>query len=91
MIRRGKAADCTRMRMRKVFIAALAAAAFLAAAMPLHGAAAMLRPSASALAAAGADARLVEPVVNVCGANGCVRVQTQRVVKRQMPPPPPRN
>jgi hypothetical protein len=91
VIRRGNAADFARMRMRKIFIAAFAAAAFLAAAMPLHGAAAMPPAAASALAAAGADARLVEPVVNVCGANGCVRVQTQRVVKRHIPPPPPRN
>jgi hypothetical protein len=27
----------------------------------------------------GADVPLVQPVANVCGANGCVRVQTQRV------------
>jgi hypothetical protein len=25
----------------------------------------------------------VQPVTNVCGANGCARVQTQRVVKHQ--------
>lgn len=24
-----------------------------------------------------------QPIANVCGANGCVRVQTQRVVKHQ--------
>jgi hypothetical protein len=55
--------------------------------MPHHRAAAMTPAAALALATASADTRLGEPVVNVCGVNGCVRVQTQRVVKR--PPPPP--
>jgi hypothetical protein len=27
----------------------------------------------------GSDAPLIERVTNICGANGCVRVQTQRV------------
>jgi len=70
--------------MRKSFIITLAATASLAA-MSHHCAAAMAPGAASALAAA--DASLAEPVVNVCGTNGCVRVQTQRIVKRRLPPP----
>jgi hypothetical protein len=31
------------------------------------------------LVTSGSDAPLIERVTNVCGANGCVRVQTQRV------------
>ena len=74
--------------MRKSFIITLAATASLAA-MSYHCAAAMTLGAASALAVA--DARLAEPAVNVCGANGCVRVQTQRIVKRRLPPPLPRH
>ena len=76
--------------MRKSFIITLAATASLAA-MSHHCAGAMTPGAASALAVAGADARLAEPAVNVCGANGCVRVQTQRIVKRRLPPPLPRH
>jgi hypothetical protein len=90
VIRGGKAADFMRMRMRRISIAALAAAVF-AAAMPHNRAAAMTPAGALALGMASADARLVQPVVNVCGTNGCVRVQTQRVVKRHLPPPLPRH
>ena len=78
--------------MRKIVIITLAATASLAA-MSHQCAAAMLPGAAFALAtahgAAGAGARLVEPVTNVCGLNGCVRVQTQRIVKRRPPPPMP--
>ena len=67
--------------MRETLFAALAAAALVAGAMPGDRAQAMTAaPSALAVAAPGAG--LVHRVVNVCGANGCVKVQTQRVVKR---------
>ena len=74
--------------MHKIFIITLAAAALLAAAAPYKYAAAMPPAAASTFGAAGVGVRLAEPVTNVCGLNGCVRVQTQRVVKRHMPPPP---
>jgi len=74
--------------MRKIIIITLAATASVAA-MSHRCAAATAPGAASALATAGADTRLVEPVTNVCGLNGCVRVQTQRIVKRRLPPPMP--
>jgi hypothetical protein len=74
------------MRMREMFFAALAAAALVAGAMPSERAQAMtVAPSAPGAAAPGA--RLIHHAVNVCGSNGCVKVQTQRVVKRHPPPP----
>jgi hypothetical protein len=74
------------MRMREMFFAALAAAALVAGAMPSERAQAMtVAPSAPGAAAPGAG--LIHRVVNVCGSNGCVKVQTQRVVKRHPPPP----
>jgi hypothetical protein len=88
VIRRGEAADFAGIRMRMSLIVALAAGALLAVA-PDQSAAAMPSAAPAALAAARADARLIEPVVNVCGLNGCVRVQTQRIVKRRLPPPMP--
>jgi hypothetical protein len=68
------------MRMREMLFAALAAAALVAGAMPGDRAEAM--PAAPARGVAAPGAGLVHRVVNVCGANGCVKVQTQRVVKR---------
>jgi len=75
--------------MRKIFLAALAAAAVLAGGMLGGGRAAAMVPAASSGRGLAADAGLVQPVLNVCGSNGCVKVQTQRVVKRHPPPPPP--
>jgi len=70
--------------MRKMLFAALAAAVLVAGAMPGDRAQAMtVAPPARGAPAPGAD--LVHRVVNVCGANGCVKVQTQRVVKRHPP------
>jgi hypothetical protein len=76
------------MHMRQISLAALAAAAILAAGLPLGRAAAMMpgAPSARGLAA---DLGLLQRAVNVCGSNGCVKVETHRVVKRHPPPPLP--
>jgi hypothetical protein len=69
------------MRMREMLCAALAAAALAAGAMPGDRAQAMtVAPPARGMTAPGGG--LVHRVVNVCGSNGCVKVQTQRVVKR---------
>jgi hypothetical protein len=76
------------MRMREMLFAAVAAAALIAGGLLANRAEAMPAPP-SALRAAAADTGLVHRVVNVCGGNGCVKVQTQRVVKRHLPPPPP--
>jgi len=75
--------------MRKIFLAALAATAVLGGGMPGGGRAAAMVPAASSARGLAADAGLLQRVLNVCGANGCVKVQTQRVVKRHPPPPPP--
>jgi len=74
--------------MHKVLLAALAAATVLAGGMLGHPAEAMTPATPLAPGIAGADAALVRRVVNVCGSNGCVKVQTQRVRKRPPPPPP---
>ena len=65
--------------MRKIFFAALAAAAVLssrAEAMKLSG------PPGLA-----AGAALVQKAATVCGTNGCVRVQTAAPRKKQNHPP----
>ena len=67
--------------MREMFFAALAAAALVAGAMPSE------RAQAMTVAPSAPGARLIHRAVNVCGSNGCVKVQTQRVVKRHPPPP----
>jgi hypothetical protein len=75
--------------MRQILLAAFAAAAVLAGGAPLDPAAAMVPAYASPSGLAAANAGLVVRAVNVCGTNGCVRVQTQRIVKRHPPPLPP--
>jgi hypothetical protein len=77
------------MRMRKIFLAALAVAAVLGGGMLGGGWAAAMVPAASSGRGLAGDAGLVRRVLNVCGTNGCVKVQTQRVVKRHPPAPPP--
>ena len=67
--------------MREMLFAALAAAALVAGAMPSD------RAQAMTVAPSAPGATLIDRVVNVCGSNGCVKVQTQRVVKRHPPPP----
>jgi len=74
--------------MRQILLAALAAAAVLAGGGAPDRAAAMVPAHASPPGLAAANAGLVNRVVNVCGTNGCVRVQTQRIVKRHPPPLP---
>jgi hypothetical protein len=65
--------------MRKVLVTALAAVTILAHGMLGNRAGAMPLATPSALGVATADAALVQQATNVCGSNGCVRVQTQRV------------
>ena len=50
----------------------------------LSGAAVLQAEAAMPISARpGTAAAVVQKVANVCGSNGCVRVQTQRVVKYQ--------
>jgi hypothetical protein len=64
-------------RMRGILLTGLAAANFLLGGLSTRDAeAAML--GAPTMSHAG-QAPVVQRVTNVCGANGCVRVQTQRV------------
>jgi hypothetical protein len=64
--------------MRAIVLTALATSGVLLSGMAVQQAdAAMpLRPSV-------ATAAHVQTIANVCGSNGCVRVQTQRAVKQQ--------
>jgi hypothetical protein len=64
--------------MRAILLVALATASILASAM-----AARQADAAMVLSGRAGSAAQVQPVTNVCGANGCARVQTQRVVKHQ--------
>jgi energy-converting hydrogenase Eha subunit C len=64
--------------MRKTLLTAVAAAAILSGGMLGHAAAAMTCAAPAALDVAAAHAAF-QQVTNVCGTNGCVRVQTQRV------------
>lgn len=73
--------------MRQILLAALAAAAIVAGEAPRDRAAAMV-PAHSLPPDLAAHTGLVRRAVNVCGTNGCVRVQTQRIVKRHPPPLP---
>jgi hypothetical protein len=79
MIRRGNAFNSMRTRMRGILLTALAAATILSSGMPLA--------APAALGAAIAGTGLVQRATNVCGSNGCVRVQTTRLRKHQLPPP----
>ncbi len=66
-----------RKTLLTALLTALAAATILSGGMLGHAAAAMTR-AAPALDVAAAHAAF-QQVTNVCGTNGCVRVQTQRV------------
>jgi len=67
--------------MRKPCLEALSAAAaiMLSAGMSGHRAEAVARATPSAADVAAVHAPLVRQAVNVCGSNGCVRVETKRV------------
>jgi hypothetical protein len=64
--------------MRAILLTALATASFLASAMALRHA-----DAAMPLGPRPGNVVQMQPVTNVCGVNGCARVQTQRVVKHQ--------
>jgi hypothetical protein len=64
--------------MRKALFAALAAT-LLSGGMAGNRADAMTSAAPAALGVAAAAATLVQQATNVCGSNGCVRVQTQKV------------
>jgi hypothetical protein len=59
-----------------LFTSVAAASFLLTGSLADNAEAAMLTPAAIS---GGGDAAFIQRVVNVCGANGCVRVQTQRV------------
>jgi hypothetical protein len=63
--------------MRGILVAGLAAASFLVCGLSARDAEAGML-AALTMSHAG-KAVVVQRVANVCGANGCVRVQTQRV------------
>jgi hypothetical protein len=69
--------------MRKTLLVTLAGATFLSAGMLDSRAGAMPLAPPSALGVAAANSSLVQKTTNVCGSNGCVRVQTQRVQHRR--------
>ncbi len=64
--------------MRTNLLTAFATAAVLLSAMAMQADAAMPLCSRPSTAAAH-----LQTIASVCGSNGCVRVQTQRVVKQQ--------
>jgi hypothetical protein len=65
--------------MRAILFTVLATAGILSNAMAARDASAAMPLGARPNIAAAQT----QPVANVCGANGCARVQTQRVVKHQ--------
>jgi hypothetical protein len=63
--------------MRGIVVLSFVLASIMSSGLVASGAkAGMLAPSS---VISRSDALLIERVTNVCGANGCVRVQTQRV------------
>jgi hypothetical protein len=62
--------------MRGILLAGLAAASFLLGGLSTRAETAMLAAPTTSYTG---KAAVVQRVTNVCGANGCVRVQTQRV------------
>ena len=66
--------------MQKTFLIALAVAMTAASAMEASPAWAAGLAAPQALSGAPAETALARKVVNVCGLNGCARVQTSRVV-----------
>jgi hypothetical protein len=69
--------------MCRTLFAALATVTILASGVFAGGRAAAMMVAPSTLGGAKADARLVQPATNVCGTNGCVRVQTSPPRKKQ--------
>jgi hypothetical protein len=67
--------------MSKTLLAALAAVTLLSAGTVCTRAAAMTLAAPPALHAANAHETFVERVTNVCGMNGCVAVQTKRIIR----------
>jgi hypothetical protein len=67
-------------RMRATLFGALAIAAVLSGGVFDGRAEAMTRAAPSTLRAVAARTALVQRVATVCGTNGCVKVQTHRIV-----------
>ncbi len=65
--------------MRGILLTSVTVASILSGGVFGHGAEAMTLTSLSAARVAAADSARVQRIANVCGTNGCVRVQTQRV------------
>ena len=68
--------------MRAILLTAFATI-FATMGIVLSGAAVRQADAAMPISARLSAAAFVQTVANVCGSNGCVRVQTQRVVKHQ--------
>jgi hypothetical protein len=66
--------------MRAIFLAAVTTAGVLLSGAAMRQADAVVISPAHLIPVATFHA---ETITNVCGSNGCVRVQTQRVVKHQ--------
>jgi hypothetical protein len=66
--------------MRKILFTAFAAAIILTSGVFGHRAEAMTLIAPAAMNAAAARVAVVQPVVSVCGSNGCSVIQTKKVV-----------
>ena len=68
--------------MRAILLTALATVGALLSGMAVRQADAAM-PFSSQPSTVAAQVHKVQTIANVCGTNGCARVQTQRVVKQQ--------
>jgi hypothetical protein len=71
--------------MRKILFTTVAAAIVLSSGGVAHRAEAMTLTAPAAMSAAAARVAVIEPVVSVCGSNGCSVIQTKKVVHHKAP------
>ncbi len=71
--------------MRKILFTAFAAAIVLSSGVVAHRAEALTLIAPAAMSAAAARVAVVEPVVSVCGSNGCAVIQTKKVQHHKAP------
>jgi hypothetical protein len=69
--------------MRGILLTALATVGALSSGMAVRQADAAMPFSSQPSTVAAQVQTIVQTIANVCGTNGCARVQTQRVVKQQ--------
>ena len=79
--------------MRRMFLTALAIAAFVSSGILLQRAAVKTHAPAPVTDAKASDAGFLRLAANVCGAGGCVAVQVKRLDKHQLhkPATPPQS